>query len=175
MFEFIQEERLKLCINYTVDPGYIGRNAGKAIWSSILTSRARSERDYSDLDAVDDQRSARVAATGGNGILGFRAQNIISDNNRSIGIRADGIGNNIKYRPVQFAGYRAGTVRLQAVSRGNALLSLVGGVAVGGLGQSNSVNNIGDSYGGDLDQGDVVAQEQRIVAGVLVEVSAGND
>lgn len=152
MFVFIQEESLTLGINFALDPGNKGRNTGKAIRVSFLTSGARSERDYSDLDAVDGQRSARVSAAGGNGIRGLRAQNTTNDNKRSICIHAYGIGNYVKWCPIQLGGYRVGTVRLQTVSRGNALLSFVGGVAVGYLGQSNSVNNIGDSYGGDLDQ-----------------------
>jgi len=71
-------------------------------------------------------------------------------------------------------GHGGGLIRNKAPTGGNGGLSNVGGVGAGDGGQGDLVNGGREGCGWGLDQGDVVADGQRDVVGVLYPVGAGD-
>jgi len=71
-------------------------------------------------------------------------------------------------------GHGGGLIRNKAPTGGNGGLSDVGGVGAGDGGQGDLVDGGREGCGWGLDQGDVVADGQRDVVGVLDPVGAGD-
>lgn len=159
-----------------LDPVQVAGHTGEASRGTGLTTSARHEGgDTDELTVADqDQWAAGVAVAGGHFVGGSNADHVVGGYQRAISVLALRDGHNLEDFVLQSVSDAGGGIGGLAPSGGNSLLSSVSGVGTGDGGQLNLVNKGGEGNRWGLDQGNVVPQHNRVVAGVLNEVIGGN-
>jgi len=157
-----------------LDPVQVTGHPSEGSWGSNLAAVLSSKGSNTDESTIQSQGTARITLAGGNGVGCGDANDLAGDHQASEGLLAHGVGNNCQISELQVLGSRGLRIGGHSPARGNGGLSNVRGVAAGDGRKGNLVHRGRKGHGWGLDQGDVVADGQRDIVGMLDPIGAGD-
>jgi len=156
-----------------LDPVQVAGHPSESSWGTNLAAVLSSKGSNTNKGTIQSQGTARITLAGGNGVGCGDANDLAGDHQASEGLLAHGVGNDRQISELQVLGSRGLRIGGHSPSRGNGGLSNVGGVAAGDGRKGDLVNRGRKGHGWGLDQGDVVADGQGNIVGMLDPVGAG--